>query len=211
MKLKPNTNQIFSICVELANVVLRKPEEHILDGSNFRIAWLRILVGYKGEHIYQMLMPNGQIISYSNVDWIDNLLTRDTSKVKTTSCDHFFQHYLASGLFDSQEELKNQGSSEDILIPIHLSSVQQPNAPPNSTSSTTLLLSTTLSSPHPPGPDSPNGWNGRWTYRRWPGQKVVQQIQGDSLRGLGQVGARLPDSFCGKISRLDIRQSRPAS
>ncbi len=124
MKLKPNTNQIFSICVELANVVLRKPEKHILDGSNFRIARLRILVGYKGKHIYRMLMPNGQIISYSNVDWIDNLPTRDTSKVKTTSCDYFFQHYLASSLFDSQEELKNQGSSEDILILIHPSSVQ---------------------------------------------------------------------------------------
>ena len=37
-----------------------------------------ILVDYKGEHIYWMLMSNGQIIWYSNVNWIENLSTQDT-------------------------------------------------------------------------------------------------------------------------------------
>ncbi len=90
---------------------------------------------------------------YSNVDWIHNLPTQDTSKVETTSFGHLLHHDLASGLFDSQEELKNQGPSEDILIPLHLSSVQQPNVPPNSTLSTTSLLFTPPSSSHPFGPE----------------------------------------------------------
>lgn len=42
MKLIPNTNHIFSICVELANMALRKQEKHILDGSTFKIARLKV-------------------------------------------------------------------------------------------------------------------------------------------------------------------------
>ncbi len=37
----------------------------------------------------------------------------------------FLSIILKDGLFDFQEELKNQGFLEDQLIPIHFSSIQQ--------------------------------------------------------------------------------------
>ena len=97
-----------------------------------------------------MLMPNGQIMRYSNVDWINNLPTQDTPKVKTTKYCHFPEHNLTGGLFDSQEELKNQGRPENILIPIYLNSLKKHNISSTPrTSSTTSPLSTPPLSPFP--------------------------------------------------------------
>ena len=97
-----------------------------------------------------MLMPNGQIIKYSNVDWINKLPTQDSLKIETTKYYHFPEHNPTSGLFNSQKKLKNQGCPEDILICFYLSSLKQHNISPIlATSSTTSPLSTPLSSPTP--------------------------------------------------------------
>ena len=87
---------------------------------------------------------------HSNVGWIDNLPNQDMSKAEATKWHQVSQKNSTNGSFDTQEELKIKGHSENILNPIHLSSSQQRNISPNpETSSTTSPLFITQSSPPP--------------------------------------------------------------
>ena len=110
-----------------------------------------ILVGYEGEHIYRMLMPNGQIMRYSNVDWTDNSPIKDKSSTETVQPCHITKGNAKNGLLDISQESQNTATSEDILIPIDFSRSQQHNPPILSESPTTSLpLSSTRLLPTPP-------------------------------------------------------------
>ena len=109
------------------------------------------LVGYEGEHIYRMLMPNGQIMRYSNVDWIENFPTKSKSIVETVQPCHITKGNAKNGLLDISQGSKNTATSEDILIPLDFSSSQKQNPPiPPDSPTTSSPLSSPRFSPTPP-------------------------------------------------------------
>ncbi len=49
----------------------RKPQTRLKKFTDRATAG--IFVGYEGDHIYRMLMSNGKVMQFPNVEWIDNL------------------------------------------------------------------------------------------------------------------------------------------
>ncbi len=97
-----------------------------------------------------MLMPNGQIMRYSNVDWIGYFPAQNRPTSETAKQCYITKSNFNNGLFDSFKKLKNPVTLEDIVIPIDFSTPQQHNTPiPPEPSITSSPLSSSPSSPPP--------------------------------------------------------------
>lgn len=85
------------------------------------------LVGYEGEHIYQMFMLNDWIIKYSNVNETENFFIQSLSNTKTVLFYYLTKCNIKKALLNISHEWKNTVTSKDILIFINFSNPQQRN------------------------------------------------------------------------------------
>ncbi len=123
VKLAQNICSPFSKYAKLANLGFNKTRKNIQDEDTSKVVWpKKILIGYEGEYIYWILIPNNQVIRYSNVDWSSIFSTQKIINLATVKCCYIIENNFTSGLFDIYKELNNTNASEDILISIDFSS-----------------------------------------------------------------------------------------
>ena len=103
-----------------------------------------VLMGYKGDHIYKMLTPSHQILSFSNVKWIDNAALSKRSAPESGETPKAKRQRLFAPTSETEKPEHGGQSNEDETIEF-LNSIT------TSTSKSSEMLP-----PPPPSPASPS-------------------------------------------------------